>query len=97
MRPATALNVRYLLWLLASPLIYDQAKLSTTGTAQPTIPLKPLRNFLAPLPPIAEQHRIVAKVDELMALCDALKARLAESRTVQAQLATALVERAVAA
>ncbi|CAA7626014.1 Type-1 restriction enzyme EcoAI specificity protein [Candidatus Terasakiella magnetica] len=49
------------------------------------------------VPPLAEQRRIVAKVDELMALCDDLKARLAESRTVQTQLATALVERAVAA
>jgi type I restriction enzyme, S subunit len=56
-----------------------------------------IRNVALPLPPLAEQHRIVAKVDELLALCDALKARLAESRTVQTQLATALVERAVAA
>ena len=55
-----------------------------------------MRNMLVSLPPIAEQHRIVAKVDELMALCDQLKAQLAEARQQHAQLATALVEQAVA-
>jgi type I restriction enzyme S subunit len=49
-----------------------------------------------PVPPIKEQRRIVAKVDELMALCDALKARLAEAQTTQIRLADAIVERAVA-
>ena len=50
-----------------------------------------------PVPPLNEQHRIVAKVDELMALCDALKARLAEAQATQICLADAIVERAVAA
>ncbi len=48
------------------------------------------------IPPLAEQHRIVAKVDELMALCDALKARLADAQTTQVHLADAIVEQAVA-
>jgi len=48
------------------------------------------------LPPLAEQHRIVAKVDQLMALCDQLKARLNQARQVHEQLASALVEQAVA-
>lgn len=47
------------------------------------------------LPPLAEQHRIVAKVDELMALCDQLKARLAEAQTTQLHLADALAEQAL--
>jgi type I restriction enzyme S subunit len=50
---------------------------------------------LLPIPPAAEQHRIVAKVDELMALCDVLKARLADAQTTQLHLADAIVERAV--
>ena len=49
-----------------------------------------------PLPPLAEQHRIVAKVDELMALCDTLKARLADVQTTQIHLADAIVDQAVA-
>ena len=55
-----------------------------------------IARFLIPLPPLAEQHRIVAKVDELMALCDALKALLGEAQTTQVHLAEAIVELAVA-
>ena len=55
-----------------------------------------MKNMLVSVPPLAEQHRIVAKVDELMALCDQLKARLNQARQVHEQLANALVEQAVA-
>ncbi|EKS2405603.1 restriction endonuclease subunit S [Pseudomonas aeruginosa] len=48
------------------------------------------------VPPLPEQHRIVAKVDQLMAFCDQLKARLNQARQVHEQLANALVEQAVA-
>jgi type I restriction enzyme S subunit len=48
------------------------------------------------LPPLAEQHLIVAKVDELLALCDRLKARIAAARAKHAQLAQALVAQALA-
>jgi len=55
-----------------------------------------LNNWVLPLPPVEEQHRIVAKVDELMALCDALKARLADAQVIQIYFADAIVEQAVA-
>ena len=77
--------------VLRSPLAYNQASASTTGTAQPTIPLGSLRNFAAPLPPLAEQRRIVAKVEQLMALVDALETQLAASRATAANLLSALV------
>lgn len=54
-----------------------------------------LKTTLLPLPPISEQHRIVAKVDELMALCDKLKARIQQAGQHQQQLADVLVAQAV--
>ena len=90
------INVRFASYLLSSPEIYEQATQCTTGTAQPTIPLRPLRSFLIRLPPIAEQHRIVAKVDELMALCDRMKTRIADASALQRKLADVMVAQAVA-
>ena len=47
-----------------------------TGGLQPFISLGFLRNYPIALPPLAEQHRIVTKVDELMAICDQLEAQI---------------------
>jgi type I restriction enzyme S subunit len=47
------------------------------------------------LPPLAEQRRIVAKVDELMALCDRLKVALTVTDTTRARLLEALLHEAL--
>jgi len=65
------------------------------GSAINNLLLGDLKKKVTQLPPIAEQHRIVAKVDELMALCDQLKARLNDAQTTQLQLAVAVVENAL--
>lgn len=66
------------------------------GGAQPFVSLGFLRDLVIAVPPIEEQHRIVAKVDELMGLCDALKAWLKNSQITQIHLADAVVERVIA-
>ncbi len=48
------------------------------------------------LPPLAEQHRIVAKVDALMALCDRLEAALTNADTTRQRLLEALLHQALA-
>ncbi len=96
MKPATEMVIGYLALLLASPLVYEQASRSTTGTAQPTIALRPLRNFLVPLPPLPEQHRIVAKVDALMKLCDQLEVALTTADTTRRRLLEAVLHEALA-
>ena len=55
-----------------------------------------LDRYLIPLPPLAEQSRIVARVESLRRLCADLRQRLSASQTTQAQLAAALVETASA-
>jgi type I restriction enzyme S subunit len=97
LKPSRLMNSGYLLQLLSSPFVYSQATACLTGTAQPTIPLRPLRNFLAPLPPLAEQHRIVAKVDELMALCDQLEQQLSQADQQRRRLLEALLAEALGA
>lgn len=65
------------------------------GGAQPNISREKIIETVIAVPPTAEQHRIVAKVGELMALCDQLKSRLNDAQTTQLHLAGALVERAI--
>ena len=96
LKPSDEIFVSYLHRVLASPFVYEQAASATTGAAQPTIALKPLRNFLIPLPPLAEQHRIVAKVDALMALLDRLEASVAAAATTRRHLLEALLHEALA-
>lgn len=95
LKPTSIGSSNFLRLILASPFAYEQATRSITGTAQPTIPLRPLRNFLVPLPPLAEQRRIVAKVDELMALCDQLEARLTTAHTESSRLLESVLHNAL--
>ncbi len=87
---------KYLSLALGSKFALDYATEIATGIAQKTVPLTGLRRMRIPLPPLAEQHRIVTKVNELMTLCDTLKARLAAAQTTQLHLADTIVEQAVA-
>jgi type I restriction enzyme S subunit len=56
-----------------------------------------LVNLPIPLPPFAEQHRIVAMVDELMALCDKLEARLSTAQTETSRLLESVLHHALEA
>ena len=49
-----------------------------------------------PVPPIAEQRRIVAKVEELMALCDRLETQLTTAQTDSRRLLEAVLHEALA-
>ena len=70
------------------PLIKKQTgQANVNGTA--------LKHMLVPVPPLAEQHRIVAKVHELMALCDQLEASLVTDNDTRRRLLDALLHEAL--
>jgi type I restriction enzyme, S subunit len=77
-RPSPSISARFLKAFLESPVYWRQLVEGTRGGAQPNVNGRALSSLLLPIPPVAEQHRIVAKVDELMALCDRLEAAQAE-------------------
>jgi len=81
---------------LGSQLYWQQLYENSMGTGQPNVNATALKGLVFPIPPLSEQHRITAKVDELMSLCDTLKARINDAQTTQIQLADAIVEQAVA-
>lgn len=93
-RPVTGtLDPRYVLAYLKSPQFLHVGETKMTGTAgQKRLPKDFVEANPFPLPPLAEQHRIVAKVDELMALCDRLEAQQADAKSAHAQLVQALLD-----
>nr|WP_181726102.1 restriction endonuclease subunit S [Polaromonas sp.]QJS06433.1 type I restriction enzyme EcoAI specificity protein [Polaromonas sp.] len=74
-RPAITKLQGFLALVLRSSLAFQQAEKGATGIAQKTVPLSVLRELTLPLPPLAEQFRIVTRVEELMCVCDALEVK----------------------
>ncbi len=69
----SALNSDFLTYFFAAPICIKYFEEHGKGTAQKGIYLGKLSLMPVFVPPLKEQHRIVAKVDELMALCDQLE------------------------
>jgi type I restriction enzyme S subunit len=90
--PSEHVSKGYIIWLLQSELMRKQFLGDTRTVAQPTLNVGLIRIASTPLPPLAEQHRIVAKVDELMALCDRLEAQRGDANRAHTQLVKALLD-----
>lgn len=97
MRVSTHVNLNFIHFALSSKNTRSYFKEKATGTQgnMPKINQSTVEATILPLPPLTEQNRIVAKVDELMALCDQLKSRLTVSNQLQQKLANVVVEQAV--
>ena len=96
LKPSIGTSNQYLLKSMTSPFFYAEMRSEMTGVAITRVTLAKLNDAIISLPPLPEQHRIVAKVDELMTLCDGLKSRISDAGRLQQKLADVLVEQAVA-
>jgi len=72
-KPSNFIVSDYLMYLLRTNWAQRWMLHSSGATAVKALYLKDIKNCPIPLPPLAEQKRIVAKVDSLMALCDDLE------------------------
>ncbi|WP_193215126.1 restriction endonuclease subunit S [Luteolibacter marinus] len=90
-RTGKTLVPAFLEQVLNSPFITEVARSRTTGGAAPRVNVSTVKAYSIPIPPLAEQRRIVAKVDQLMALVDEWEARLTATRTTATRLLDALV------
>ena len=81
------LDQAWVIWLLKT--VNLQA--DTSSTAQPVISGGKIYPIPIPLPPLPEQHRIVARIDQLMALCDALEQNISDATDKQTELLRAVM------
>lgn len=86
-------NPSYILNFLMSPIVQNDLEENASGTTnQIELNTTMVKNQIVPLPPLAEQKRIVAKIDHLMELCNSLEqgikvATEKRSRVLEAVLA----------
>ncbi|HEX3020447.1 MAG TPA: restriction endonuclease subunit S, partial [Chitinispirillaceae bacterium] len=86
--------VDYLHMCLLSPSSRQHMwdRITGTSSTMPKINKNTFETIPIPLPPLAEQHRIVSKAQSLLSLCDKLQSQLAKSRTIAEHLAQSIVE-----
>lgn len=90
--PSESLDKDFLYTLLSSRFVRNVFEAAAAGGVVLNLNADKVRTVPIPLPPLAEQSRIVTRVEALMRLCADLRQRLADRQSVQARLAEALVQ-----
>ena len=93
---AEFIDRNFMLYSLRDPGLMGRVQDKPLGMTVQHLRVGGIETLLVPVPPLAEQRRIVAKVDELMALCDRLEASLADSDTTRQRLLETLIHEALA-
>ena len=95
LRLAIEVNRAFMVLVFKVPTTRNYLAGKAVGTTMVNLNHGILNNLPIALPPLAEQQRIVERVDQLFALCDQLKAKQQDANQTQQQLTEALVERAL--
>ena len=72
-KPNKSISNKYLLYYLQSSLCYDTVRGSMKGVGITRITLKQIEKWILPLPPLAEQERIVCQIEKWFSLIDAIE------------------------
>ncbi len=67
------LSPEYLRYVMHSEMLMNQVRSNSSGTTVATLTIVRMNEYVLPLPPLAEQKRIVAKLEEILPLCERLK------------------------
>lgn len=94
-RPLGGCSADYLKFCLTVDASNGNLETLFTGATIKHLTGEKLASYTLPLPPVAEQLRIVKKVNKLMSLCDKMKDRISQAQTLQQQIANAVVENTV--
>lgn len=95
LKPDRAKALSRFLWhMLRSKTVFDKAWASTTGSAQPTIPLRGIRELPIPLPSLNCQSLVVAELDALQARVDSVKALQSETAAELDAMLPAILDKA---
>lgn len=77
---------RFLMYSMRSPYYYDATRNDMYGVAITRVTLAKIQNSLVALPPLPEQQRIVAKIDQLMKICDELEQSIQQNQQYTQEL-----------
>lgn len=91
LRLSDSVCAEYLAMLIGSPDVREYLQGSSVGTTMRNLNQSILLAMSIGLPPLAEQHRIVAKVDALMALCDQLEVEVGNADGIRSRLIDSLL------